>query len=121
MRDRRTVFVAATFRAVLALLVLILPGSVRAQSCSCPLEELAGFPLGDPHAGPPLFCSYPASAGENPNDFFCTYDANTGTLIQDHDAGFCPATAVDCPISTTTSTTETTTTTTTSTTETTTT
>jgi hypothetical protein len=45
-----------------------------------------------------MFCSYPAVPGENPNDFFCTYDFNTGTLVTDNDAGFCPANAVNtCP------------------------
>jgi cysteine-rich repeat protein len=79
---------------VSGLLVLILPGSVRAQSCSCPPEDELGFPLGQSSPGPPLFCSYPAVEGEDPNDFFCDYDVNTGALTVDHDAGLCPAHAV---------------------------
>jgi hypothetical protein len=45
----------------------------------------------------PVFASYPAFAGENPNDFFCRYNAITQNigdsliLTQDNDAGFCPA------------------------------
>ena len=39
------------------------------------------------------FASFPAVPGENPNDFFCTYNAPTGSLITDNDAGLCPATA----------------------------
>jgi len=45
-----------------------------------------------------VFASYPAVPGEDPNDFFCTYQAaasNGGdsyTITQDHDAGLCPGT-----------------------------
>jgi hypothetical protein len=44
-----------------------------------------------------LFASYPIFAGEDPNDFFCRYSVSTSTnvdqraLIEDHDAGLCPA------------------------------
>ena len=38
----------------------------------------------------------PAFAGENPNDFFCTYNAATGALVTDNDAGFCPSSAGGC-------------------------
>ena len=44
-------------------------------------------------SGSVYFASYPAFAGENPNDFFCTYSVTAGALTQDHDAGFCPASA----------------------------
>jgi hypothetical protein len=43
-----------------------------------------------------VFASYPAVPNENPNDFFCTYNAittnigNSLNLVTDHDAGFCP-------------------------------
>ena len=43
------------------------------------------------------FDSYPVFSGEDPNDFFCTYtvrtttNSNGSTLLQDHDAGLCPA------------------------------
>jgi hypothetical protein len=60
---------------------------------TCPASDGAGFPLG-PGSTNPTFCSYPAFAGENPNDFYCTYSATTGALTLDHDAGFCPSTAV---------------------------
>jgi hypothetical protein len=57
----------------------------------CPDSDQAGFGLdinftdtsGDLH------CSYPVFSGEDPNDFFCVYNPETGELIQDHDAGLC--------------------------------
>ena len=79
---------------VLGWLVLILPGSVYALSCSCPPQNETGIPLGVSSPGPLLFCSYPAFPGENPNDLFCDYNASTGALMVDHDAGFCPGNAV---------------------------
>ncbi|GFZ52299.1 hypothetical protein JCM24511_10072 [Saitozyma sp. JCM 24511] len=42
------------------------------------------------------FHSFPAFPGENPNDFYCTYSPTSGALVEDHDAGFCPPTAVVC-------------------------
>ena len=90
------------FRAmliVMGLLVLMLPGPARANvpTCSCPATDQAGFPLGDTDTGTnPIFCSYPAFPGENPNDFFCTYASDTGALVTDNDAGFCPADAINC-------------------------
>jgi len=45
-----------------------------------------------------IFASYPAVPNENPNDFFCRYNATTAspgggslTLTQDNDAGLCNA------------------------------
>ena len=65
---------------------------------TCPAQDQAGFPLGEhDESTDPIFCSYPAFPGENPNDFFCSYDAGDGLLVQDHDAGFCPGTAVAPP------------------------
>ena len=62
-------------------------------SFTCPPADLGGFPLGASDTSTdPIFCSYPAVPGEDPNDFFCTYDATSGLLVQDHDAGFCPDT-----------------------------
>jgi len=54
-----------------------------------------GFTLGQnsDNAGI-LFCSYPALAGEDPNDFFCRYNDSTGVLTEDHDADLCQPTAV---------------------------
>jgi hypothetical protein len=43
-----------------------------------------------------LFASYPAFAGENPTDFYCTYTLTSSTssdsanLTEDNDVGFCP-------------------------------
>ncbi|KAG9005122.1 hypothetical protein FRB94_001814 [Tulasnella sp. JGI-2019a] len=77
------------------------PRASGTPSCtaSCPGTDTAGFPLANHSVtGSTLFCSYPAFAGEDPNDFFCTYDSSTGALTQDNDAGFCPSSApVNCP------------------------
>ena len=60
-----------------------------------PPEDEAGFALGETSdSGGVLFGSYPAFAGENPDDFFCTYNDSNGALITDNDAGFCFSTAV---------------------------
>jgi hypothetical protein len=61
---------------------------------TCPPTDQLGFAVGDTdYTSDPIFCSYPAVAGEDPNDFFCTYSASTGVLVTDHDAGLCTATA----------------------------
>src|SRR5689334_1892003 len=76
----------------LGLLVLILPGSVRADGLVfvCPSVDLAGRPVIDLcDDGTTLFCRYEAV----PNDFFCKYFLSTGLLQQDHDNGFCPPVA----------------------------
>jgi hypothetical protein len=47
-----------------------------APSCTynCPQADEAGFALGtSSDDGTNLFCSYPAFAGENPDDFYCKY------------------------------------------------
>ena len=72
-------------------------GAARAlvAAYACPAQDALGFALGPgSNTGDPLFCSYPAVAGEDPNDFFCTYSLTTGALVQDHDAGLCPGNAV---------------------------
>ncbi|KAL8278864.1 hypothetical protein RQP46_008735 [Phenoliferia psychrophenolica] len=63
---------------------------------TCPEFDTAGFALGPGTSDTDgsLFCSYPAFPGENPNDFFCTYNDSTGALITDNNAGFCQDTAV---------------------------
>jgi len=62
---------------------------------TCPPADTAGFGLGDSdYTADPIFCSYPTVPGEDPNDFFCTYSASTGTLVTDNNAGLCPAEAV---------------------------
>jgi hypothetical protein len=61
----------------------------------CPSAELyQGFALGTSDlTTDPIFCSYPLTPNEDPNDFYCTYDAITGALVTDHGNGHCfPAT-----------------------------
>jgi hypothetical protein len=41
-----------------------------------------------------IHCSYPIFFGEDPFDFYCRYSIITGALLQDHDGGFCPGSAV---------------------------
>jgi len=61
----------------------------------CPAQDYAGFPLDVNNTSTdPIFCSYPVFPGEDPNDFFCTYSATDGHLVQDNDAGLCPGAAV---------------------------
>jgi hypothetical protein len=93
-------------KLILSLIVLVgaalvnasalLPRASGTSSCyTCPPQDEAEFPLGsNSDSGGVLFCSYPAFAGENPNDFYCDYNDQTGALTTDNDAGFCPATAV---------------------------
>jgi hypothetical protein len=50
---------------------------------SCPPTDQLGFAVGPPPnyqntSTDPIFCSYPAFEGEDPNDFFCTYSFFTG-------------------------------------------
>jgi hypothetical protein len=77
----------------LALLILVTPGPARAGDGSlcfvCPPVDLAGRPLQSSNTSTDLFCQYQIV----PNDFFCRYFLDTGLLKQDHDNGFCPATA----------------------------
>ena len=62
---------------------------------SCPPQDLAGFPLGDNSVTVTmLFCSYPATPGENPYDYYCEYGTGTGLLTVDNDNGLCQPTAV---------------------------
>jgi hypothetical protein len=69
--------------------------TVTASAYTCPAQDNLGFSLGQSDTTTdPIFCSYPAVAGENPNDFYCTYSATSGSLVTDHDAGLCPSTAV---------------------------
>lgn len=84
-----------TMLGIAGLLLLVLPASARA-ACSCPAIDEAGFPLGASNPGPPIFCSYPAIPGGDPNQYFCLYDANGGGLIQDNNGGACPSSAVGC-------------------------
>ena len=81
--------------AVLGLLVLLLPGSVRAQVPVCTFEchpmDIAGRSLvAESTSASEIFCRYQSV----PNDFFCKYFADTGLLKQDHDDGFCPPVAI---------------------------
>jgi hypothetical protein len=90
------------------------PSQASTLACFvCPPADKAGVLLGHSDTSTnPIFCSYPAFPGENPDDFYCTYDAvsipflclctssnyepeqTTGALVIDNDAGFCPGTAV---------------------------
>ncbi|KJA13093.1 hypothetical protein HYPSUDRAFT_81168 [Hypholoma sublateritium FD-334 SS-4] len=71
------------------------PSAVPYSGYTCPTADSAGFSLATPnYATEPIFCSYPAVAGENPNDFYCTYSSTTGQLVTDNDAGFCPGNGV---------------------------
>jgi len=71
------------------------PSSVPSAQYTCPPIDNADFQLEDADLNSnPIFCSYPVFPGENPNDFFCTYSATTGHLVEDGDAGFCPPSAV---------------------------
>jgi hypothetical protein len=63
---------------------------------ACPPEDTLGFELGEhDETTDPMFCSYPAEEGEDPNDFFCTYSKITGVLVEDHNAGLCQPNAVN--------------------------
>jgi len=91
--------------ALLIMMLVVVAGGVAgfgfaraaayAAVYTCPPQDEGGFPLGQSDTSTnPIFCSYPAFAGENPNDFYCTYSATTGVLVTDNDAGFCPPNAV---------------------------
>ncbi len=70
---------------------LAAPNVARASQ-SCPPRDTAGFSLGDNRdLGTAHFCSYPSISGEDPLEFYCLYSSETGRLIQDQDAGFCPS------------------------------
>lgn len=63
---------------------------------ACPPQDQLGFLVGQKdESSDPIFCSYPAVAGEDPHDFFCTYSKTTGTLVTDNDAGLCQPNAVN--------------------------
>lgn len=68
---------------------------VGSLTCMCPPTDNDGFPLvqhGQENGF--LFCSYPVFPKEDPHDFYCYYDNNTGNLAEDHDVGLCPSHAV---------------------------
>ncbi len=57
----------------------------------CSNSNALGVPLGTSDLSiNPIFCSYPVVAGENPDDYYCTYSDVNGALVEDHDAGNCP-------------------------------
>ncbi|KAF7348314.1 hypothetical protein MSAN_01785200 [Mycena sanguinolenta] len=93
-------------RSLYVAIVLSFIGIAQAQQpsgtpqCmpSCPAQDLGGFALADnSNSGGELFCSYPASEGENPNDFYCKYDSSSGALTVSHDKDdfndYCPPNA----------------------------
>ena len=50
------------------------PSGAPACTYSCPPVDLGGFDVGTvSDEGTTLFCSYPAIAGESPDDFYCKY------------------------------------------------
>ena len=50
------------------------PSGAPTCTYSCPPEDEASFALGtNSDNGTSLLCSYPAFAGENPDDFYCKY------------------------------------------------
>ncbi len=52
------------------------PPRLPSTSYTCPSQDSAGFSVGTTnYATEPIFCSYPAYAGENANDFYCTYSS----------------------------------------------
>ncbi|KDQ52488.1 hypothetical protein JAAARDRAFT_198137 [Jaapia argillacea MUCL 33604] len=70
------------------------PSGVPSTCYACPSQDNAGFSIGTySNDGTTLFCSYPATAGENPTDFYCDYSATTGVLGSDADGGYCPSSA----------------------------
>lgn len=76
----------------------VVTAAAMASGFQCPSADQAGFPLGVSNTAiDPIFCSYPAVEGEDPYDFYCTYSATTGVLVQDNDASLCPANAIGSP------------------------
>ena len=53
------------------------PSGTPSNGYTCPPADQAAFPVGpgSTNDGTTLFCSYPAFAGEDPNDFYCQYSA----------------------------------------------
>ncbi|KAF7348313.1 hypothetical protein MSAN_01785100 [Mycena sanguinolenta] len=87
-------------RSLYVAIVLSFIGIVQAQQpsgtpqCtpSCPPKDIDGLPLGDSsNSGGELHCSYPFFQGVGA--FSCIYDSSTGSLVADHDDGYCPPTA----------------------------
>ncbi|KAJ7247124.1 hypothetical protein B0H12DRAFT_1186910 [Mycena haematopus] len=74
------------------------PSGTPGCTATCPPQDKSGFHLGNhSNSGGVLFCSYPAVAGEDQNDFFCTYNSASGSPIHDNDVGLCPGSApVSC-------------------------
>ena len=84
-----------TLLGIVGLLIFAAPASSHA--CSCPPLDALGFALGSSDTNSnPIFCSYPAVPGEDPNDFFCTYSQSDGALVEDHDAAVCQPAAIGC-------------------------
>ncbi|KAJ7260449.1 hypothetical protein B0H12DRAFT_1069685 [Mycena haematopus] len=77
------------------------PSGTPSCTATCALNDDAGTLLGaGPYyysiSGGVLFCSYPSYPDEDPNDWYCTYDSTTGSLINDRDNGWCPLALVSC-------------------------
>jgi len=90
------VFILTLFPVIVNTAPLAARASGSSGCYQCPPQDNLGFALGDhSDADGKLFCSYPTSPNEDPNVFFCRYNDATGTLVEDHDAGLCPGTAVN--------------------------
>lgn len=69
-------------------------GTPSSCTASCPDQDNAGYAVGNQDTQSyPIFCSYPTAQGEDPNDYSCIYNKDTGTLQTDNDAGHCPSSA----------------------------
>ncbi|KAG9008074.1 hypothetical protein FRB94_013731 [Tulasnella sp. JGI-2019a] len=79
------------------------PKAPTTPSCGtliCPSVDNAGHKVGVSSTSyNVLFCSYPDKPGQNPNKFYCEYDATTGIQIEDNNSEYCPLHAhmISCP------------------------
>jgi hypothetical protein len=73
----RHIFTFNFFAFLISMAVLVRardgPSTIP-SAYTCPPQDEAGFALENSDVTTdPIFCSYPAFPGEDPNDFFCTY------------------------------------------------
>src|SRR5262249_33908053 len=98
MRPAKVLGAVLMVAVVSGLVLLLAPGHAQA-AVTCPAQDNDGFVLGQSVVhGTTLFCSYPRTPGENPNDHFCGYDTSTGVL--DSSESFndnCPSNAAGTP------------------------
>ncbi|KAG8997699.1 hypothetical protein FRB94_007495 [Tulasnella sp. JGI-2019a] len=78
------------------------PRASGTPSCgvqTCPPMDKANYLVGTTsNENGVLFCSYPTEPEQDPNTYYCQYDATTGALTKDNDSAECPdkATMVNC-------------------------